>query len=35
MFVEDVADAGLGQDVGEREPLIARKAVTHRIKAGH
>jgi hypothetical protein len=31
MFLENVPDVGLGQDVREREPLIARKAGAHRI----
>ena len=35
MFVENVPDAGLSQDVREREPLIARKAGAHRIQARH
>ena len=35
MFVENIPDAGLRQDVREREPLIARKAVAHRIQARH
>jgi hypothetical protein len=33
MFVENVSDAGLRQDVHEREPLIARKAGAYRIQA--
>ncbi len=35
MFVENVPDAGLSQNVHEREPLIARKAGAHRIQARH
>jgi hypothetical protein len=35
VFVENVPDAGLRQDVREREPLIARKAGAHRIQARH
>jgi hypothetical protein len=31
MFVEDGPDAGLCQDVREREPLTARKAGAHHI----
>jgi hypothetical protein len=34
-FVENVPDAGLGQNVREREPLIARKAGAHGIQARH
>jgi len=32
VFVEGVADAGLGQDVREREALIAREAGAHLIQ---
>jgi hypothetical protein len=31
IFVENRPDAGFGQNVHEREPLIARKAGAHRI----
>ena len=33
MFVENVADTVLGQNVREREPLVTRKAGAHRIQA--
>jgi hypothetical protein len=33
MFVENIPDTGLGQDVDEWEPLIARKAIAYRIQA--
>jgi hypothetical protein len=35
MFLENVADTVLGQNVREREPLVARKAGAHRIQACH
>src|SRR5208337_1539466 len=35
MFIEHLLDAGLRQDVRERESLIARKAGAHRIQARH
>ena len=35
IFVENVPDAGLSQDVRERESLIARKAGAYRIQARH
>jgi len=35
MFVENVPDTGLSQDVREGEPLIARKAGAYRIQARH
>ena len=35
MVVKNFEDAGLGQNVRERKPLIARKAGTHRIQARH
>jgi hypothetical protein len=35
MFVENIPDAGLGQDIREREPLIARKAGAYGIQARH
>ena len=35
MFVENLSDAGLSQDVREGESLIARKAGAHRIQARH
>jgi hypothetical protein len=35
MFVKNIPDAGLGQNVCERESLIARKAGAHRIQARH
>jgi hypothetical protein len=35
MFVKSVSEAGLRQDVREREPLIARKASAHRIQVRH
>ena len=35
MFVEGVPDAGLGQDVGEREALVAREAGAQLIQARH
>ncbi len=35
MFVKNVPDAGLGQDVRERESLVARKASAYRIQARH
>ena len=33
LFVENVPDVVLSQNVREREPLIARKAGAHRIQA--
>ena len=33
VFVEDVEDAGLGQDLGEREALVAREAGAELIQA--
>ena len=33
MFVENVPDAGLAQNVREGDPFIARKADVHRIQA--
>jgi hypothetical protein len=35
MFVENVPDVDLGQNVCERESLIARKAGAYRIQARH
>ena len=35
MFVENFSNAGLRQNVCEREPLIARKAGAYRIQARH
>ena len=35
MFVENIYDACLGQDICEREPHIARKAGAHRIQGRH
>jgi len=35
LFVEHVPNAGLGQNVRERESLIARKAGTYRIQVRH
>ena len=35
VLVEGVADAGLGQDVGEREALVAREAGAEPIQARH
>jgi hypothetical protein len=35
VFVEDLRDAGLGQDVSERQPLVAREAGTNRIQTCH
>ena len=35
MFVKNVPDASLCQNVGERKPLIARKTGAHRIQARH
>ena len=35
LFVEHVPNAGLGQNVRERESLIALKAGTYRIKTRH
>ena len=35
VLVEDVQDAGFGQDIGEREALVARKAGADGIQAGH
>jgi hypothetical protein len=35
MLVENVPDAGLGQNVRERESLIARKAGAHCFQARH
>ena len=33
MLIEGVADAGLGQDVGERQALVAREAGAELIQA--
>lgn len=33
VFVECIADAGLGQDIGEREALVAREAGAEPIQA--
>jgi hypothetical protein len=35
VFVEDVENAGFGQDVGERKPCVAREAVADRLQVGH
>ncbi len=35
MFVEGVVDAGLGQDVGERQSLVAREPVAELIQADY
>jgi hypothetical protein len=35
MFVEHIPDASLGQNICERESLIARKAGAYRIQASH
>jgi hypothetical protein len=35
MLLEDVQDAGFGQDIGEREPLVPREAGADRLQAGH
>ena len=35
VFIENVPNVGLGQNVRERQPLIARKAGAHRIQARH
>jgi hypothetical protein len=35
MLVEHILNAGLGQNVGERESLIVRKASAHCIQARH
>ena len=35
VLVEGLADAGFGQDVGEREAVVAREAGAELIQAGH
>ena len=35
VFVEDFQDAGLGQDLGERQPLAAREAGANRLQTRH
>ena len=35
MLVENIEDAGLGQDVRERKPLVAHKAGAYRIQGRH
>src|SRR5207302_9960463 len=35
VFVEDFQDAGLGQDLGERQPSAAREASANRLQTRH
>jgi hypothetical protein len=35
VLLEDVQDAGLGQDVGKRQPLVAREEGADLLQAGH